>query len=129
MLAAAGLAWLLAAEPAGAAEHRPRALLLNACAGAPQPQYWMERLGAEDPRARAAAAAALGELRDPVAVPVLARALRDPDPAVRLSAAKALGRIGPDAGAAVAALEQLLAEPDPALRQAAAVSLGRIRGR
>jgi epoxyqueuosine reductase len=61
-------------------------------------------------------AVALGNLRDPRAVPALCRALgEDPDPVVRGHAAWALGRIGGEA--ARAALDTAAAgEPDPEAR-------------
>lgn len=60
------------------------------------------------------ACVALGNLGDPVAVPALAAALRDPEPLVRAHAAWALGRIA--TAEARAALEEALAtEGDPAV--------------
>ncbi|MCS7173246.1 MAG: tRNA epoxyqueuosine(34) reductase QueG [Armatimonadetes bacterium] len=62
------------------------------------------------------AAVALGNLRDPRAVPALVEALRDADPIVRGHAAWALGRIrGPEAEAALRA--RLEVEEDPAVRE------------
>ncbi len=52
--------------------------------------------------------------------------LRDGTGAVRLSAARTLGRIGPDAVSAAPALGGLLRDPDPGLRTAAAESLNGI---
>jgi HEAT repeat protein len=49
----------------------------------------------ENPEARIRAAVALGELRDPLAVPALRGLSQDPDPAVRSAASKALQRIAP----------------------------------
>ncbi len=60
------------------------------------------------------AAVALGNLRDPRAVPALAKALEDEDPVVRGHAAWALGRIG---GAERALRARLGVEPDPAVRE------------
>lgn len=57
-------------------------------------EYWVAALGDPDPRIRARAAAALGELRDELAVVALRRALADPDPDVRREARKALARLG-----------------------------------
>ncbi len=69
-------------------------------------------------------AIALGNLRDPRAVPDLARALNeDPDPGVREHAAWALGRIGtPDAYAALR--HALPHEPHPDVRAAIQAALG-----
>lgn len=68
------------------------------------------------------AAIALGNLRDPRAVPALTPALLDPDPIVRGHAAWALGRIG---GADAAALlrSRAFAETDPAVRKEIALAL------
>ncbi|MBI4390936.1 MAG: tRNA epoxyqueuosine(34) reductase QueG [candidate division NC10 bacterium] len=59
---------------------------------------------------------ALGNLRDPSAIPGLTAALADPEPLVRGHAAWALGQIG--GAAAAAALEAAASrEPDPAVRE------------
>jgi HEAT repeat protein len=47
------------------------------------------------------------------AVPDLIRLLDDPDERIRKAATRALGRIGPDAAAAVPALMRTLLEPRP----------------
>jgi len=68
------------------------------------------------------AAIALGNLRDPRAVPVLIRALQDEDPIVRGHAAWALGRIGgPQARAVLQA--RLASEPDLPVRDEIAAAL------
>jgi epoxyqueuosine reductase len=61
------------------------------------------------------AAVALGNLRDPRAVPALIRALEDEDPIVRGHAAWALGRIGGEE-AQRALRVRLGSEPDPVVR-------------
>lgn len=62
------------------------------------------------------AAVALGNLRDPRALPALTEALQDEDPIVRGHAAWALGRIGgPEAERALRT--RLEVEPDPAVRE------------
>jgi hypothetical protein len=60
------------------------------------------------------------------AVPALAEALGDSSAQVRLQAARALARIGPDAAAAVPALTSALSDLDPLVRQNAARALGQI---
>jgi HEAT repeat protein len=62
------------------------------------------------------------------AVPDLVRALGDPDPGVRLRAAEALARIGPDAKEAVPELIRLLSDEREHVetRKAAAWALGQI---
>ncbi|MDQ7843155.1 MAG: tRNA epoxyqueuosine(34) reductase QueG [Armatimonadota bacterium] len=62
------------------------------------------------------AAVALGNLRDPRALPALGRALEDDDPMVRGHAAWALGRIGGNE-AMEALLRRRAVETDPAVRE------------
>jgi len=113
--------------------------------------------GDSDPRARATAARGLRDAPAALAAPPLASALRgDPDPAVRLEAATALGRLafgeeafrralsreastirrrdahlvdesGPDA--ALAALRNAARDPDPRVRSAAAQAVDAIESR
>ncbi|HEY8490496.1 MAG TPA: tRNA epoxyqueuosine(34) reductase QueG [Dehalococcoidia bacterium] len=64
---------------------------------------------------------ALGNLRDPRAVPALARSLADADPLVRGHAAWALGRIGGE-GARRALRDALPAERDPWVREELALA-------
>ncbi len=59
-------------------------------------------------------------------LPALVQALGDQDPKVREQAAAQLGRLGPQAHAAVAPLMAALGHADPYLRGAAAVALGQI---
>ncbi|MDR5695925.1 MAG: tRNA epoxyqueuosine(34) reductase QueG [Armatimonadota bacterium] len=71
-------------------------------------------------------AMALGNLRDPQAVPALVRALSDPDPIVRGHAAWALGRIGgEDAHAALVLL--LEREENPEVREEIVLALEDMR--
>ena len=77
-------------------------------------------------RHRGLAAAALGTLAAPEAVPELVTALHDGRTQTRVLAARALGTIGPDASEAVTDLAVLLADPDDQVRIAAATALGRI---
>jgi hypothetical protein len=60
------------------------------------------------------------------AIPGLIRALSDPDSEVRLYAAQALGRWGPDAAAAIPALEKMLLDEDKSLRRAAEEALEKL---
>jgi len=111
--------------PAGGTT-RPAAIL-NACAGASRPGYWVKQLKAADPETRSRAAKALGEMRDAAAVRALIEALRDPDAEVRLSAVQALGRMGAEARPALAALTGLLTDTDPAIRSEVAKSVEKIQ--
>jgi HEAT repeat protein len=103
--------------------------ILNACAGKPEPDYWIKRLTAPDPRTRSLAANALGEMRARTAVAALIRALEDGDAHVRRAVVEALGRIGPDAKAAVSALTRALSDDDPEVRAKARHTLERIGAR
>ncbi|MDH3473945.1 MAG: HEAT repeat domain-containing protein, partial [Rhodospirillales bacterium] len=76
---------------------------------------------------RGMAATALSQLGAREALPDLAAALSDPRKYTRILAAKAVGRFGEDAAAAVADLEGLLVrERDADVRRAAIEALGRI---
>jgi HEAT repeat protein len=81
----------------------------------------VKALGDRNSDIRNRAAARLGEIRDPSAVPALATALRDEDSGVRWKAAEALGKIGEPA---IGALTEALGHPDPDIRWKAAVALG-----
>jgi len=59
-------------------------------------------------------------------VPLLMKTLQDPDSGVRMSSAKALGKIGPDAESALPALRELLDDPTVDVGQIAAEAIGRI---
>jgi HEAT repeat protein len=69
---------------------------------------------------------AMGECGAPEAVPVLMRALGDPDVSVRAHAALGLGAFA-DRPEAAAALRGALQDPDPAVRENAKRSLGKSR--
>ncbi|WP_422928947.1 HEAT repeat domain-containing protein [Singulisphaera sp. PoT] len=77
-----------------------------------------------------AAAIALMELPRDVdrtaTVPTLTRLLKDPDPSSRISAARTLGVIGPDARTAVKALIETLKDESAPVRAEAANALGEI---
>ena len=77
---------------------------------------------------RSAPARALGAIGPQAkdAVPVLAKALEDPDYNVRWAAAEALGRIGEPAKAAVPALARTLTDKITSVRRETVVALGRI---
>jgi HEAT repeat protein len=62
-------------------------------------------------------------------VSALTERLKDPDPRIRYYAAKALGKIGPDARTAVTALKSATQDSDQDTRQAATEALKRIEGR
>jgi HEAT repeat protein len=71
---------------------------------------------------------ALGHLGSP-AVPALIAALKSRDEMVRLEAALALGRMGPDAAAAEGALGEATHDDDPQVRAAVSKALRRIARR
>ena len=100
--------------------------IMNACAGANRPSYWIRKLKAEDPHTRATAAQALGEFQKDAVVPALIRALNDKDREVRLAVVKALGRIGPRAKGAVPALTRMRQDADPEMRSEVAGALKQI---
>jgi len=82
----------------------------------PSVQDWSLKETAADALAR------IGES----AVPSLAQALAAPEVSVRLNAARALARIGPEAKSAVPALVTALNDADPLVRITAARALGQI---
>jgi HEAT repeat protein len=109
-----------------------------------------KELTAQDARARARAAAAIGDLAAPPewifiscwgpdppphvvrpwvgkrALPALVEALRDKEPQVRAAAAHTVVRIGPSAISAVSALTSAVRDSDAAVREAATQALKRI---
>ncbi len=85
---------------------------------------YIQRLDDKDVAVRRKAASKLGQLRDPVGVEPLCRALQDTDAYVRKNAAASLGKLAaPDA---FAALEAALKSRQTGLRHAAALSLAQI---
>ncbi len=86
---------------------------------------WQADLRDPAPRARAAALSALAFFGE-AAVPRLAEGLRDPDPDVRVSAARGIGQVGPTAAEALPALVRALRDGEPRVRFDAAVALGRV---
>jgi len=87
--------------------------------------WWMAYAAAEPAEVRAAAAYALGESRRPLAAPILARLLQDPDGSVRRSAAEAWGGLRPppaDNRPLLAATK----DPDGWVRAAACAALGQV---
>ncbi|MFQ5767287.1 MAG: HEAT repeat domain-containing protein [Acidobacteriota bacterium] len=79
---------------------------------------------ADDPKIQRYLAQALGFLRDPRAIDLLADSLHDPDAETRIWAAEALGSIGTPAAAR--SLSTALSDDDPGVRKEAVYSLGRI---
>lgn len=88
----------------------------------------MRRLLRTDPddRRRWEAAEALGQIRDPVAVPALLAAVTDLEPAVRLCVAEALGRVGAADARVAPALCCLLTDSDAGVRMATLEALGHL---
>jgi HEAT repeat protein len=62
----------------------------------------------------------------PASIPALLRALGDKDPQVRVRAAQAFSRMGPEASPAVPLLTKALSDPDRGVRRGAAHALGQI---
>ncbi len=77
--------------------------------------------------ARSLAAAALGQIGDPVAGPVLTHALQDKSPSLQLAALKGLGQLRYRPAAPV--IRGFLTDPDPRLRRMAARTLGQLQDR
>jgi HEAT repeat protein len=78
----------------------------------------------QDARVRGVAAAALGEMGDSVAAPLLVRSLGDRSPSVRRASAVALGRLRDPR--AVRPLVRVMSDPHPSVRFAAAGALAGI---
>jgi HEAT repeat protein len=74
------------------------------------------------PRSAAGSLAQIG----PAAIPALKTALQDENPQVRRQAARALGKMGPDAEPAVPELTAAMNDTDAMVREAAAQALGKI---
>ncbi len=85
--------------------------------------FWAEQLRQDDPQARDQASLALGKIGKP-AVPALRDALGEPNPAVRLAAARALAKMYRDAADALPELIPLLQDPDTSIQAAAARAIG-----
>ncbi|MEN6603066.1 MAG: HEAT repeat domain-containing protein, partial [Bryobacteraceae bacterium] len=60
-------------------------------------------------------------------LPLLARSLSDPDPAVRKQAVEKIGELGEQAHPALPQLHACLSDPVPDVRAAAALALARVR--
>jgi HEAT repeat protein len=120
--ALAPLAAVLADGPGVGAREAAAAALARI--GAPAVPALVERLGAEDPDLRQAAAGVLAAIADARAVAPLTARLADPDPNVRAAAAEALGKIG--GPAAVATLRAAVESDDATLRLAAVEALGEL---
>ncbi len=82
----------------------------------------------QDPRIRADAAEAIGQIGQQldVSIPSLVMALQDTHALVKMTAVEALGQFGPQAKPAVPALVQALHDPNNDIRSAAADTLGEI---
>ncbi len=78
-----------------------------------------------DPRARAEAVFALGQIGDPSSSAVLSAVTLDPSPSIRARALEALGKIS---GTPPGLLARSLGDPDPDPRGAAALALARLPG-
>jgi HEAT repeat protein len=91
--------------------------------------FYVRELQSPDPKTRQQAAKILGTIdgvQGRAVVPALARALTDDDDQVRVNAALALFKIGPDAGEAVPALIGALRDKDNRVRMDAAMALFKI---
>ncbi len=82
-------------------------------------------LGSQDWAVRQAAAGVLGDMPEPAAMPLLAQAIADPEPRVRLAASRSAGRMkGADAATQVARAAR--AEQDPQVKEQQVRALGAI---
>jgi len=77
--------------------------------------------------ARSLAAAALGQIGDVQACPVLVEALADPSASLRLAALRSLGRLACPGTASI--IREFLTSGDPRLRRVAAITLGHLHNR
>lgn len=111
------------------AEFAPEAALALSFMGSAAVPALQDAVNAHDAIVRREALRALGKLRerasiDPqIVVPLLLRAIDDPDPAVRQVAVTYLGIVRDDPAAEVAALIDALSDESPEVRQAAAAAL------
>lgn len=87
----------------------------------------MQRLKDEDAEVRQAAAHALGQIENPMAIPALVEALGDPDRDVQEAALDALSSF--DRGVPAAPIRRMLAAEDPEMRQRAIHILAEIKDR
>ncbi|HET7694910.1 MAG TPA: HEAT repeat domain-containing protein [Vicinamibacterales bacterium] len=110
-------------------EFAPEAALALSFMGSPAVPALQEAVNASNEIVRREALRALGKLRerasiDPkIVVPLLLRAVDDPDPAVRNVAVTYLGIVRDDPAAEVNGLIKALADESPEVRQAAAAAL------
>lgn len=108
----------------------PAAALALSFMGSPAVPSLKEAINSNEPVVRREALRALGKLRerasiDPkIVVPLLLRALDDPDPTVRNVAVTYLGIVRDDPATEVNGLIKALADESPEVRQAAAAGLG-----
>ena len=111
------------------AEYAPAAALALSFMGSAAVPPLQEAVSASDEVVRREALRALGKLRerasiDPkIVVPLLLRAIDDPDPGVRGVAVTYLGIVRDDPASEVAALIKALADETPEVRQGAAAAL------
>ncbi len=87
-------------------------------------QILIDTLSDKDPNVRSEAAAALGKLTYPPAVPPLIMALRDPDDEVRRTAAASLGKLGDRS--AIPPLQVALNDESAAVRVLAKLAIAKI---
>jgi HEAT repeat protein len=91
-------------------------------------QHYVPKLRHRNPMVRQSACAGIAALRNEDGVPGLVEALKDPDPAVRRSALKALAEF-PRNSAARRAMADAVADKDPSVSYMAHRLLGEITGR
>lgn len=94
-------------------------------------RVFSEALAVNSQDIRSAAAAGLGEIsiaEKSGIVALLIKAIQDKSPAVRSSAVRSIGNLGPDAESAVPRLIRLLYDPDVSVRILAVNSLERVSG-
>jgi len=86
--------------------------------------FFLESLNSNDPHVVDRAQDALKTAGE-TAVPDLNRALSDPNPYIRLSAAEVVAQMGVDVPGVVQALAKALEDPHPLIREEAGLALGR----
>ncbi len=86
-------------------------------------QSALSQLIHQDPKVRGAAWA-LGQIKDPAAIPYLINAMEHQDPAIRQAAAGALGPMNDSS--TIPALRRAMKDPDAKVRQAAAEAVSRM---
>ncbi len=104
------------------------AISVSGCAERRSTETWVAQTQHKDASLRLEAVRALAERRSEadVVIPILMKALRDSNPAVRRAAAQAVGSMGEEARSAVPGLLPLLEDQNTGVRKVAALAIKRI---